>query len=285
MLLPGGGISPMALDSESLSDVYSNTGAVQDRAAARYITAYRAAIGDGWIGMEEFAVLSSLAADFDKRFSEHGAAVSDAAELAGRVAVIVVAVVATVASEGSLGLVAEGLLEKYGILGTGIVAGAAKVVVSEAVGGAHYAAMSPEGMADFITGFADGATTILALRFTSLLGLDGELTRQRADVAHLRCERPRVRSGGEGCSHGCAEGRYRGLPHRRRRRARHHGPRRRNVEGERDGGLPRQRRRVHPRRPDGRLDRCRRGRCERRARGLRPGIAPRSGSRRARSSG
>jgi hypothetical protein len=163
--------------SSKLVDLVSDTGEVQDLAAARFESVYRAALLDDTLSDDEFAVLARLAKEFDERYADHVAAVEQAAKIAGTVAAIAVAIVVTFATGGAGGPAAASLLAEYGAtaLWTGVAGAATKVGVSELVGGEHYDTASTEGLADAVTGFADGAMGVLAAgltaRFASLVGL------------------------------------------------------------------------------------------------------------------
>jgi hypothetical protein len=154
------------------ADYYGDTGAVQAGAGWRFVSTYADAVADGALTLEEFAVLSKLAEQFHERSAEHTAAVDEVIELAGEVAVIVVGIVLTFASDGALGPVAEAMMESYGVAITGLAEGAAKVAGSELVGGEHYHALSAQGGADFLKAAIEGLAGKLGEKFPAYLGLE-----------------------------------------------------------------------------------------------------------------
>jgi hypothetical protein len=163
--------------SSAIMDTFSESGKVSDQSEARFVSAYRLAMADGKLTDEEFAALAALDADFARKYEAYVASVDQVANIASTVAAIAVGIVVTVATGGTAGPAAASLLSQYGaaaLIG-GVSGAAAKVGVSEAVGGEHYDTFSTEGLTGGVSGFADGAVAVLsaglAARFTSLIGL------------------------------------------------------------------------------------------------------------------
>ncbi len=168
-------------DKESLgsglADAFTDTDETADQASVQLESAFQDAMADGAISQEELAVLAALDANFANRYQEHLQTVDLVRGIASTVAAIAVGILVTVLTGGTAGPAAAGLLAEYGAaaLAGGLAGAAAKVGTAEAFAGDHYDTFSTEGATDALSGFADGATAVLAAgiatRFTNLVGL------------------------------------------------------------------------------------------------------------------
>ena len=163
--------------SSAILDEVAESGAIADQAEARFRSLYALALADQQLSDPEFMELTALSADFGAAYRQHVATAEQAAGIASTAAAVAVGIVVSFATAGAGTPAAASLLAAYGpaALVGGMAGATAKVVAAETVAASHYDMTGSEGLRDALTGFTEGATSVLAAgltaRFADLVGL------------------------------------------------------------------------------------------------------------------